>query len=69
MTNSSKVAGPEANRLDLAIKTLIERGPMKAKKLAGVLKLPNARSLSMQLQWSHASVRYKGGKWEAVSKS
>ena len=52
--------------LDRAVQMLKERGPMKAKKLADALELPNARSLSMQLQWAHNRVRCDGGKWEAV---
>ena len=52
--------------LDRAVQMLEKRGPMKAKKLADALKLPNARSLSMQLQWAPDRARCDGGKWKAV---
>jgi len=52
--------------LDHAFRILKERGPMKAKKLADTLGLPNARSLSMKLQYQHARVQNNAGKWTLV---
>lgn len=58
---------PEAESLlDRAVQMLKERGPMKAKKLADALELPNARSLSMRLQWAHGRARCEGGEWKAI---
>lgn len=49
-----------------AFSVLREHGPMKARKLASILGLEDARGLSMALQWDSDKQRFvnRGGKWE-----
>lgn len=59
----AKTTTPEQQALrDKAVATLRTSGPMKAKALAASLGLPDARKLSMLLQWD-PRVNFKEGKW------
>jgi predicted transcriptional regulator len=52
--------------VDESIELLKNNGPMNAKDIAAHLGLPNARTLSMKLQWASDRVSFSRGKWAIV---